>query len=397
MLVVGGGPAGLSAAWAAARAGASVLVVERRAEVGEPVHTSGATAAATVDQFEIPCALWHPITRVRFVSRHEEAAFDYDAPPLVIIDVRGTYRWLADRAQEAGAGVATGARFVEPIVEDGHVRGGVVVTEGREQVIRASVVVDASGYRAAVSKQTGLHTGFTRFGVGYEYELVATRCRQDEAVIIVGERHAPAGYGWVFPWGEQRVRVGVGVHHADTRADPRRHLDTLVEDAGGLGVDLTRARVTEHHKGLIPAGELPDRFVADGVLAVGDAACQATLIAGEGIRIALVAGELAGDVAAHAARSGDTRRAALAGYERDFRAMFERALQLGRVLNRRLARLDDAGWDANVARLRRVPPDALPLLLQSEFNPQLVRLLARAPRTWLPLARTLGPALVRRS
>jgi digeranylgeranylglycerophospholipid reductase len=397
VLVVGGGPAGLSAAASAAATGASVLVVERRSEIGEPVHTSGATAPATVERFEIPRTLWHPVTRVRFVSSREEAAFDYDEPPLVIIDVRGTYRWLAGRARARGAEVETGVRFVEPLLEDGRVCGARLVSGGAQRIVRAQVVVDASGYRAAVSKTAALHPGFTRFGVGYEYELLAPACRQDEALIVVGDRHAPAGYGWVFPWGGDRVRVGVGVHHADTRADPRVHLDTMIEDARALGVDLADAAVVEHHKGLIPAEKLPDRLVADGILAVGDAACQATLVAGEGIRIALVAGELAGDVAGRAARSGDTGGAALGEYERGFRELFERRLRLGHVLNRRLARLDDAGWDANVALLRRVPAAALPLLLQSEFNPRLARAMLRAPRTWLPLARTLGPALVRRA
>jgi digeranylgeranylglycerophospholipid reductase len=396
VLVVGGGPAGLSAAAAAADAGASVLVVERRPEIGQPVHTSGATAPATIERFGVPRRLWHPVTRIRFVSSAEEAVFEYATPPLCILDVRGTYRWLAARAAERGARVETQARFVAPALEDGAVRGAEVVVRGRKDLIGARVVVDASGYRAAVSKRADLHPGFERFGVGYEYELVAQACRQDEAVIVVGETYAPAGYGWVFPWGEDRVRVGVGVHHADTRADPRRHLDLLVASCGELGVDLSGASVVEHHVGLVPAERLPARLVADGVLAVGDAGCQATLVAGEGIRISLVAGQLAGQVAGRAAVSGDTRREALLPYERGFRKEFGRRLRVGYALNRRLARLDDRGWDDKVRLLRRLPPGAVPLLLQSEFTLSLARELAAAPRTWLPLGRTASAALIGR-
>ena len=396
VLIVGGGPAGLSAAAAAADAGASALVVERRPEIGHPVHTSGATAPATIARFSIPRRLWHPVTRIRFVSSAEEAAFEYATPPLCILDVRGTYRWLAARAAERGARVETQARFVAPAIEDGAVRGAKVVVRGRKELIPARVVIDASGYRAAVSRRVGLHRGFERFGVGYEYEFVAPSCRQDEALIVVGERYAPAGYGWVFPWGAERVRVGVGVHHADTRADPRRHLDLLVMACGDLGVDLSGASVVEHHVGLVPAERLPARLVAAGVLAVGDAACQATLVAGEGIRISLVAGELAGQVAGRAAVRGDTGREALLPYERGFRAEFGRRLRMGYALNQRLARLDDAGWDDKIRLLRRFPPRAVPLLLQSEFALPLARELAGAPRTWLPLARTASAALIGR-
>jgi digeranylgeranylglycerophospholipid reductase len=396
VLVVGGGPAGLSAAASAASAGASVRVVERRPTIGDPVHTSGATAPATVGRYGIPRELWHPVTRARFVSSSEEATFEYAAPPLCVIDVRGTYRWLARRAQEHGATVETRARVMEPLMKSGRVVGARIVRPSGTSNLRAAVVIDAGGYRAAVSKHAGLHDGFARYGVGYEYELLAPACREDEVVIVVGDRYAPAGYAWVFPWGDGRVRIGVGVHHADTRADPRQHLDLLMNDSNAIGVDLTGASVREQHVGLVPAERVPQRLVADGLLAVGDAACQATLVAGEGIRIALVAGELAGEVAGGAAVAGDTSRRALIAYEHRFRAEFGRRLRIGHSVNRRLARFDDRHWDQSIRFLRSVPPSALPLLLQSEFTRELIRALAGAPRTWLPLMRSVGPALLGR-
>jgi digeranylgeranylglycerophospholipid reductase len=398
VLVAGGGPAGLAAAAAAAGEGAEVLLVERRPAIGDPVHTSGATAIQTVERWAIPRSLWHPISRARFASSGEEAVFEFDEPPLCVIDVRGTYRWLADRAVDLGARVETGVRLVRPLLRDGAVCGADLAGSGGARAVDARVVIDATGYRAAVSKSAGLHPGFTRFGVGYEYELRAPTCRQDEIVIVVGRRHAPTGYGWVFPWGGDRVRAGVGLHHVDTRADPKQHLDALLADAHALGVDLAGSEIVERHEGLLPAERLPERLVADGVLAVGDAACQATLLAGEGIRVSLAAGQLAGRVAAHAAAAGDGSRRALLPYERAFRAEFGRRLRLGYALNRKLAPLDDREWDAHVRQLRRVPSDAVPLLLQSEFTPALLRSLARTPRVWLPIAKVVaGAALGPRS
>lgn len=397
VLVAGGGPAGLAAAAAAAGEGAAVLLVERRGAIGDPVHTSGATAIDTVERWGVPRSLWHPVSRARFVSTREEAVFEFDEPPLCVIDVRGTYRWLADRAAAAGAHVETGVRLATPLLVDGGVRGAELAGRDGDRAVGAGVVIDATGYRAAVSKQAGLHPGFSRFGVGYEYELRAPACRQDEIVIVVGERHAPTGYGWAFPWGEDRVRLGVGLHHLDTRADPRRHLDALFADAASLGIDLTGAEVVERHEGLLPAERIPERLVGDGLLAVGDAACQATLLAGEGIRISLAAGDRAGRVAARAVAAGDTSAAGLRGYERAFRAEFGRRLRLGYGLNRRLARLDDRGWDGGVRLLRRIPAPAVPLLLQSEFAAAFMRSLMRAPRVWLPLAKVFAGAALDRS
>jgi digeranylgeranylglycerophospholipid reductase len=394
VLVVGGGPAGLLAAATAAAAGRSVTLLERQAEIGEPVHTSGATAPETMRRFDIPAELYHPLSRIRFRSPHEEVVFEYPEPALCVIDVRGVYRHLADRAVRAGAEVLTGHRADEPLVEDGRVVGCAVTTPKRGRVVMtAQVVVDASGYRAAISKQAGLHPGFTRYGVGAEYDLIAPNCRQDELVLVVGRRYAPAGYAWFFPWGKERVRVGTGIHHADVRADPKRLLDVLVEDAAELGVDLSDRDLVEYHYGLVPADGMPERLVGDGVMAVGDAACQATLVVGEGIRLSLVAGELAGATAAEAVASGRVDRDALLPYERDFKSRYGRSLSLGHLVNRRLATYDDDQWDEKARLLRRMPAPLVPELLQSRFS---ATALVRRPRLWPHVVRYGARHLTRR-
>ena len=249
-------------------------------------------------------------------------------------------------------------------------------------------MVDASGYRASISKSAGLHPGFTRFGVGAEVELVAPHCDQDEAVLVVGSRYAPAGYGWAFPWGEGRVRVGVGVHHADVRADPRKLLEVFLADAAALGVDLRDAETTEHHHGLIPAEGVPGRFVGNGIVAVGDAACQATLVVGEGIRVSMDAGQMAGEAIVAALRAGATDEAALRPYEEAFRRKYARSLKLGHGLNQRLASFDDAEWVEKLELLAKLPPELIPKLLQSELPLQtaLRGVLAR-PALWPRAAR----------
>src|SRR5919108_1883748 len=121
VLVVGGGPAGLLAATTAAAASRSVTLLERQAEIGEPVHTSGATAPETMRRFGIPDGLYHPVSRIRFRSANEEVVFEYAEPALCVIDVRGVYRHLAERASAAGAEVLTGHRADEPLLERGRV------------------------------------------------------------------------------------------------------------------------------------------------------------------------------------------------------------------------------------------------------------------------------------
>lgn len=106
---------------------------------------------------------------------------------------------------------------------------------------QSKVLIDATGYRSQLLKQSGVSPGSKRFGVGSEYDLYAPNCDQDEAVLIVGSQIAPAGYAWIFPWGHKRVRVGVGILHTDSDAHPDQYLDVLVERAAEFGVNLQGA------------------------------------------------------------------------------------------------------------------------------------------------------------
>src|SRR5215470_13706088 len=135
VLVVGGGPAGLSAAEAAARGGARVAVLERQKEFGYPVHTSGGSWVADMRALGIPAELYHPIRSVTFLSPRGQARFDYDEPVCCVLDVRGVYQHLAGRAVAAGAELRPSSPVERPIVEDGRVVG-VVAKDHRNRTGR---------------------------------------------------------------------------------------------------------------------------------------------------------------------------------------------------------------------------------------------------------------------
>ena len=232
----------------------------------------------------MPARLYHPISRVRFLSPNNSASFDYPVPRLCILDVRGTFQYLAERAIAAGAQIRLATRAVAPII------GGTVscgASGPMTEDIRSDLVVDATGYRSALLKQSGLDPGFRRFGVGSEYDMYAPHCDQSEAVLLVGGAVAPSGYAWVFPWGRGRVRVGVGVIHPDSSENPEAYLNGLVAAADRFGVNLKGAQPVEHHTGLIPSEQFTERFAGDGILGVGDAVGNASSLLGEGIRWAI--------------------------------------------------------------------------------------------------------------
>src|SRR5690242_10392204 len=103
VLIVGGGPAGLAAAEAVASQGVRTVVLERQNEIGYPVHTSGGSWISDMKALAIPEHLYHPITKVIFVSPKREVVLRYNPAVACVVDVRGLYQYLAGRAIAAGA------------------------------------------------------------------------------------------------------------------------------------------------------------------------------------------------------------------------------------------------------------------------------------------------------
>ena len=181
----------------------------------------------------------------------------------------------------------------------------VVGVRTRSELLRARVVIDATGYRSALLKQVGLDPGMRRFGVGAEYDMYAPHCDEREAVLLVGSRLAPSGYAWVFPWGRHRVRVGVGIIHPDSDAKP----DCLSGRTGlgrrGLWRESKRGSATGTPLGIDPIGMFRPAVRRQRNSGRGRAAGQASSLLGEGIRWAIHAGKMAGEVAAAAIEKGD--------------------------------------------------------------------------------------------
>lgn len=369
VLVVGGGPAGLAAAEAAAKSGARVALLERRKEIGYPVHTSGGSWISDMRALGIPADLYHPIKSVTFLAPTKSARFDYADPVCCVLDVRGVYQYMAGRAVAAGAELHPGSPVERPIVEDGKVVG-VVAKDHRNRAgeWRAAVVIDASGFSSTLVTRVGLRKGFQRYGYGAEYDLMAPNYDQDMLYLIMGSQVAPSGYAWAFPRGKGRVRLGVGVIRPDVDADAREYLDTFTERLPNFAPDFTGASPVEYHTGLFPSEGVVESFVRDGLIATGDSAGQGSTLVGEGIRFALYSGAMAGEVAGAAAREGEVSAERLARYEKQWRARFGREMEISYLVNQRIAAWTDAQWDDSMDLLTRLTPIQAAELLRGDYS-----------------------------
>jgi digeranylgeranylglycerophospholipid reductase len=391
--IVGGGPAGLATAAAAAAGGLRVVVHERNAAIGEPVRTSGGSFVEPLRRLGVPDDCWHAVHRIRVIGPTTDVVKTYRTPVGCVLDVRRTYQWLGARAVDAGAEIRLKSHVDGLRLDDA---GRVLGLRARDPLrgrydVNAQVVVDASGHTGFLAREAGLRPANERSAVGMEIELRAPRYDQDEAIFWLGDSVAPGGYGWAFPTGEGRVRLGVGVVRPDSDAEPRELLNRLLEVfrsyAGGPGAAVG---ALEMHSGLMPViAPTATQLAADRFVVVGDAGGQGSTLLGEGIRYAISAGRMAGE--ALVAARGDYTAARLTAYPRSWHRQTKRDMAIAYAVNTRICAFGDEDWDRAVRRMQQLTPMQAARLFASDFSvgwamgvlvthPSLLRSVGRALR-----------------
>lgn len=380
MVVVGAGPAGLAAGATAARAGARVAILDRTAGIGVPVRTSGGSFVRPLRRLGLPRHLWHPVSRVRLIGPGHDLHFALRRPVACVLDVRRTYQWLGARAVEAGAELRLRTQVRAPLMDGTRVVG---VTLGDGEALPARLVVDASGYRAVIAEHLGLRPPTIRRAIGHEQEVYAPHFEQDLAVLVVGDEVAPGGYGWAFPCGDGRVRLGVGVVRPDSDAEPSELLASFVDRVPALSRSCSVMGPLEVHAGVMPAADpAATPLVAPGLLLAGDAGIQGSTLLGEGIRHAIGAGRLAGSIgaAALAATDGPIDVDALADYPKAWNAQVGRQMRLAYRMHLRVCRYGDEDWERVLDAVRHLRPAQVAHALAGDLSPAwAIRTLLTSP------------------
>jgi digeranylgeranylglycerophospholipid reductase len=383
VIVVGAGPAGLAAAAVVGGRGRRALVLDRGTGIGVPVRTSGGSFIRPLRRLGLPRHLWHPVHRIRIIGPGHDHTFALHRPAACVLDVRETYQWLAARAVDAGAEIRLRSAVRAPLLDDDRV-AGVLLADG--EAVTSGVVVDASGYRSVIATHLGLRAGATRRAIGHEQEVYAPRYDQDEALLVVGDDVAPGGYGWAFPCGRGRVRLGVGVVRPDSVADPLQLLASLVERVPALQRSCSPLGPLEVHAGVMPAadpGATP--LVGPGLVMAGDSGVQGSTLLGEGIRHAVAAGRLAGEAAAIASALPVTSaQKALEAYPLAWQRSVGRQMDVAWRLHLRVCRYGDADWARILDVVRHLRPGQVARALAGDLTPGwALRTLVTSPRVAL--------------
>ena len=315
VVVIGGGPAGATAADDLARRGRSVLLLDR---AGRIKPCGGAIPPRLIKDFAIPDAqLLARATSARMVS---PADAKVDIPIengfVGMVDREHFDEWLRERAREHGA-VRRAGSFVKISRDD----DGVAVVhylarerhhkgDGVAASVRARSIVGADGARSAVAREAAVpKADRTRYVFAY-HEIVrapavkpagydGSRCD-----VYYRGQLSPDFYGWVFPHGDT---LSIGTGSADKGFSLRAAVATL-RVAAGLGDTETLRR----EGAPIPMKPLACWDNGRDVVLAGDAAGVVAPASGEGIYYAMIGGRFAADAVDELLRTGDVRALATA-------------------------------------------------------------------------------------
>lgn len=369
LVVVGGGPAGSSSAWAAAKKGIKVALIEKENSIAETVRTSGVTWIQNIKEFGIPEDCYNKIKNFSFCSPNNEVTISDSEPRAAVLDVRKTYRWLASRAEDNGVDVFVKTNINQVIKNE---QGDIIGVKGSnpegEIVFHSKVVIDASGFQSTVSKAMGVVTQWKRFGAGAEWEVKAEKVDQETWWLMVGQQYSPAGYAWIFPMGENIVRIGVGVGKPESNVDPTQRLEELMKKKLGPIKKLGKITPIEFHYGLIPNDGLSRKTVFNNLILVGDVAGQANPLVLEGIRYAIKFGKVAGNVAADAIKNKKTDEVSLQPYEDNWRKEIEAKINSASKVQDRWIGLSDDEWDKELDIIKELKSEEFLDFIKADFG-----------------------------
>ena len=319
--MIGAGPAGASAAIPAARAGYSVLIIERERACnvggkvcGNTIATNGLDPAS---EYVSPPAGPEVSARLKtgtLYAHGYSSGVRLPAPTLVLNRLVFGQRLLSDA-------LAEGAQLVDSATclgwaERGENRILIRRADGEEGEVKARVVIDASGYGAALTRNGGpTHVDeVSRSQVGVGYREILTLAEplnaESDGLTVFFPPGAERGYAWVFPMGGRLANVGIGTALDGVSGNLREAYADFIKSRP----ELAGAEVVSSGGGMLPLRRPLASIVGNGFMAAGDAGCLTNPAHGGGIAPAVVSGVMAGEQASHALSVGDTSADALWGY-----------------------------------------------------------------------------------
>lgn len=356
--IVGGGIAGLAAAVTlCSESTLDVVLVEKRG-IGSN-QTTPAVFLEAIDEFGLEESIlqnyngfvWHsPLGAI--------AKFDYQQVALASMDYQKACTILYEQAATHGLELRM-AKAVDwsPAVPDPD--QPLVIHPDNGEDIQTEVLIDATGHVQWAAKQ--LHLRQSKHYSHCFGELLANcsiEYRSSFRFLGPNSRYGNGG-GWLYPLEKDTASIGYSVVAQESQIDKEQlaagywAAKREFQPYADWVKDGLRQRI---ESGVVPVGRI-ERFVADRILIVGDAAGQAYPWSVEGCRPGLYNGRLCAQVALQAFEQGSFDHSILSSFERQWSKLnLERFWRTASVAETTWSR-SDRDWDQDIAAMQGISPE----------------------------------------
>lgn len=347
-IIVGAGPAGLSAAYTLAKAGLSVIVIERAEYPGAKSVMGGILYSKTLNDmipgFYKEAPLERPITEQRVFMLTDSSAVQlgfknkefykepYNSFSVLRVNFDG---WFAKKAEGAGAMVIAKIAVEGVIKEAGRVIG---IKTDQGESLYASCVLACDGVNSLLAQKAGLHKDWLPSDVALAVkevialpkEKIQDRFNLDGnegcAIEFMGTvSKGMTGLGFLYT-NKESVSLGIGCLLSDYQKTLVKPYE-LIEEVKAhpmIRTFIEGGKTEEYLAHLIPEGgfyRMPPLFM-DGMLVCGDAAFLVNSIHREGSNLAMQSGILAAETVIEAKRKNDFSGNSLSLYEKKLKESF---------------------------------------------------------------------------
>ena len=221
---------------------------------------------------------------------------------------------LVKEAKQAGVMLIDQTVVIEPLIKDGYVVG--VLTKnlktGKNIELFSKVVVDASGHSAVIRKKLPSTFGIEAQVMDEDVEICYREIREinqpvsdpEFCKIYLDLEKVPGGYYWIFPKNPTIINVGLGVAMTKGFPNPKDLFNKLI-----LKMPLFKdSRRISGGGGLVPTRRPISPMVGNGIIIIGDAACQVNPIHGGGIGSSMMGGVKAAQITIKAIEKVDVSK-----------------------------------------------------------------------------------------
>lgn len=351
VIVIGGGPAGSTVSTLVAQQGYKVNLYERehfpRFHIGESLIPQTYWVLRRLGMLDkMKNSHFVKKESVQFVNQHgklSEPFYFNDYKPHESSQTWQVLRsefdhMMLKNAAEHGVRVHEGVRVLQMLFEGERAVGVRLQQEdGREQEVRAKVVVDASGQSSVLMDRLGLREWDAELKKAalWTYWKGAYRdSGRDEGATLVLQVKDKKAWFWYIPQHEDIISVGVvGAYDYLFQHDRQgKDLETIyfeeVSRCPGLAPRIANAQRVAPYRAAKEYSYRARRAAGDGWVMVGDAFGFLDPLYSSGVLLALRSGEMAADAITEGLARGDTTAAQLGKWEKDFTAGMDRMRRL---------------------------------------------------------------------